>query len=116
MATPEADAPAPPAETLPIFKAEQLDQLLAPVALYPDALLAQILMAATYPLAQRRTIERMAVASSVKLDTSAGVTVKLKLKLKPESLSHPAPYRVVHLLTRPNRRLSDRLTGGGRRL
>jgi len=50
MATPEADAPAPPAETLPIFKAEQLDQLLAPVALYPDALLAQILMAATYPL------------------------------------------------------------------
>src|ERR1700731_1829015 len=50
VATPEADAPAPPAETLPIFKAEQLDQLLAPVALYPDALLAQILMAATYPL------------------------------------------------------------------
>jgi hypothetical protein len=32
------------------FKAEQLDQLLAPIALYPDALLAQILMAATYPL------------------------------------------------------------------
>src|SRR6266478_8078478 len=31
-------------------KAEQLDQLLAPIALYPDALLAQILMAATYPL------------------------------------------------------------------
>jgi hypothetical protein len=28
----------------------QLDQLLAPIALYPDALLAQILMAATYPL------------------------------------------------------------------
>src|SRR5580700_4122327 len=50
MATPEVDAPAPPAETLPIFKAEQLDQLLAPVALYPDALLAQILMAAAYPL------------------------------------------------------------------
>jgi hypothetical protein len=33
-----------------MFKAEQLDQLLAPIALYPDALLAQILMAATYPL------------------------------------------------------------------
>ena len=28
----------------------QLDQLLAPIALYPDTLLAQILMAATYPL------------------------------------------------------------------
>jgi len=29
---------------------EQLDQLLAPIALYPDALLGQILTAATYPL------------------------------------------------------------------
>ena len=32
------------------FTAEQLDQMLAPIALYPDALLAQVLMAATYPL------------------------------------------------------------------
>jgi len=32
------------------FTAAQLDQLLAPIALYPDALLAQTLMAATYPL------------------------------------------------------------------
>jgi uncharacterized protein DUF3300 len=46
----EAPARKPEAETPPIFKAEQLDQLLAPIALYPDALLAQILMAATYPL------------------------------------------------------------------
>ena len=29
---------------------EQLEQILAPVALYPDSLLAQVLMAATYPL------------------------------------------------------------------
>jgi hypothetical protein len=29
---------------------EQLEQILAPIALYPDALLAQILMASTYPL------------------------------------------------------------------
>ena len=52
--------PAPATETLPagkpapqvppILVAEQLDQLLAPIALYPDALLGQILMAATYPL------------------------------------------------------------------
>jgi hypothetical protein len=32
-----------------IFKNEQLDQMLAPVALYPDSLLSQLLMAATYP-------------------------------------------------------------------
>jgi len=32
------------------FKQEELDQLLAPLALYPDSLLAQVLMASTYPL------------------------------------------------------------------
>ncbi|HET9403006.1 MAG TPA: DUF3300 domain-containing protein [Burkholderiales bacterium] len=37
------DAPKP-------FSKEELEQLAAPIALYPDALVAQILMAATYPL------------------------------------------------------------------
>ena len=32
------------------FKPEELDQMLAPIALYPDPLLAQILIASTYPL------------------------------------------------------------------
>jgi len=32
------------------FSEEELDQMLAPIALYPDSLLAQMLMAATYPL------------------------------------------------------------------
>lgn len=34
----------------PTFKQEELDQLLAPIALYPDSLISQILMASTYPL------------------------------------------------------------------
>jgi hypothetical protein len=33
----------------PKFNVEQLDQMLAPIALFPDALLAQVLMATTYP-------------------------------------------------------------------
>ena len=33
----------------PAFSQAGLDQMLAPIALYPDALLAQILMASTYP-------------------------------------------------------------------
>src|SRR5579859_6130591 len=37
----------PPAQMLP---PEQLDNLVAPVALYPDSLLSQVLVAATYPL------------------------------------------------------------------
>jgi hypothetical protein len=32
------------------FKVEELDQMLAPIALYPDELLTQVLMASTYPL------------------------------------------------------------------
>lgn len=32
------------------FTKEELDQMLAPVALYPDSLLSQILMASTYPI------------------------------------------------------------------
>ena len=34
----------------PLFSREQLDQMLAPIALYPDSLLVQVLMAATYPM------------------------------------------------------------------
>jgi Protein of unknown function (DUF3300) len=34
----------------PVFKQEEFDQLVAPIALYPDSLVAQILMASTYPL------------------------------------------------------------------
>jgi hypothetical protein len=32
------------------FKQEELEQILAPIALHPDALISQILMASTYPL------------------------------------------------------------------
>jgi hypothetical protein len=34
----------------PVFKQEELDQLAAPIALYPDPLVSQILIASTYPL------------------------------------------------------------------
>jgi uncharacterized membrane protein YgcG len=37
-------------KTAKAFKQEELDQLLAPIALHPDDLLAQIFMASTYPL------------------------------------------------------------------
>ena len=48
--TPAPAAP-PPAAQAPsaTFSKEQLEQLTAPIALYPDSLLSQILMAATYP-------------------------------------------------------------------
>lgn len=48
-----SQSPAPsssPAPSTKTFSQQELEQLLAPVALYPDALLAQVLMASTYPL------------------------------------------------------------------
>jgi len=51
-----AQQPAPPASAAPgtaspaPFRQEELEQLVAPIALYPDALLAQVLMASTHPI------------------------------------------------------------------
>src|SRR5438105_10709801 len=43
-------ANAPAQEAAPKIQNDQLDSLVAPIALYPDELLAQILAASTYPL------------------------------------------------------------------
>src|ERR1700757_48784 len=47
-ATAPSPSPSQPDQTL--LKPEQLEALVAPIALYPDALLANMLAAATYPL------------------------------------------------------------------
>jgi hypothetical protein len=49
-APPAAAAPSAPASADSGPTQQELDQLVAPIALYPDNLIAQILMAATYPL------------------------------------------------------------------
>jgi Protein of unknown function (DUF3300) len=46
----EEDAAEAPAAQEQLLGEAELDQLVAPIALYPDALLAQVLMASTYPL------------------------------------------------------------------
>jgi len=43
-------APAPSQDAAAPIPADQLDSLVAPIALYPDPLLAQVLAASTYPL------------------------------------------------------------------
>src|SRR5476651_2678199 len=40
----------PPEQTAPTIPNGQLDSLVAPIALYPDPLLSQVLVASTYPL------------------------------------------------------------------
>ncbi len=46
----QTQAPTPQVQPAAALSPERLDQLLAPIALYPDPLITQILMAATYPL------------------------------------------------------------------
>jgi hypothetical protein len=47
--TPEAQAESAPTATYAVPTAEQLYQLVAPIALFPDNLVAQVLAASTYP-------------------------------------------------------------------
>lgn len=47
---PPAGAPADPAQASVLYGPEQLDALLAPIALYPDQLLTQVLIASSFPL------------------------------------------------------------------
>ncbi|OHB57894.1 MAG: hypothetical protein A2Y12_01610 [Planctomycetes bacterium GWF2_42_9] len=62
----------------PVFSQEELDQILAPIALYPDSLLSQILMASTYPLEiiqadrlvrQNKDLKDEALAASLEKET-----------------------------------------------
>jgi len=48
-AGPQSSSPQPPAGSDANLTAAELDNLVAPIALYPDALVAQVLAAATYP-------------------------------------------------------------------
>jgi hypothetical protein len=50
VATAQDGQPAQVVQDASAFTQQELDQMLAPIALYPDALLTQILMASTYPL------------------------------------------------------------------
>ena len=74
-------SPAPVTSDQQVLKAEQLDALVAPIALYPDTLLAQVLMASTYPLevvqAERWVMEQKsltAIASRMRPRNKLGTT------------------------------------------
>ena len=76
IASAQTPAPAPPAEQAAAkLPADQLDSLVAPIALYPDPLLSQTLVASTYPLeviqlqqwlAKNKGLNEKALAEAVK--------------------------------------------------
>ena len=60
------------ANRTPPFKKEELEAIVAPIALYPDALLAQIFMASTYPLEVVEAARWSKANPNVKGDAVAG--------------------------------------------
>ena len=71
----QSTAPSPAAQPAAQVAPDQLDSLVAPIALYPDPLLSQVLVASTYPLeviqlqqwlAQNKGLSEKALADAVK--------------------------------------------------
>src|SRR6202000_1293332 len=50
LMTVSSDVGAQSQPSRPTFKPEEIEALVAPIALYPDSVLSQVLMASTYPL------------------------------------------------------------------
>src|SRR5690242_4990085 len=71
-AAPQPGAPQPAGQ--PVFRMEEIDQMTAPIALYPDDLLAQMLIAATYPLEVVQADRWLAKPENAKLKGEALAT------------------------------------------
>ena len=90
------------AEQKYLYSQEQLDQLLAPIALYPDPLLSQILMASTYPLEvveADRWLKRNTNLSGDRLDNA--------LKEKPWDVSVKSLCHFPRVLDMMSEKLDD---------
>ncbi len=68
---PPAAAPTSAADDEPGFKQEELEQMLAPIALHPDALISQILMASSYPTEVVRADRWVKASAALKGDAAA---------------------------------------------
>jgi hypothetical protein len=72
----KTEAPGAAPEVAPKIPEEQLDSLVAPIALYPDDLLAQTLVASTYPLEIVQLQQWMAKNTSLKDKALADAVAK----------------------------------------
>jgi hypothetical protein len=76
------------------YSAEQLDSLLAPVALYPDVLLTQVLMAATQPLEVIEAARWVAIPTNTHL-TGDALTAALASQNWDPSVKSLVPFPTV---------------------
>ncbi len=94
----QTPTPTPQAEAAPQLAPQQLDPLLAPIALYPDGLLADILMAATYPLEVIEADRWLADPHNASLKGDELVAALEPLSWDP-SVKSLVPYpRVLHMM------------------
>jgi hypothetical protein len=61
--TGQSNEQAPATTSAPQLSSQQIQQLVAPIVLYPDALVAQVLAASTYPAEQGLVRKRSLVVS-----------------------------------------------------
>ena len=87
--------PAPGASAL---TAEQLDRLVAPIALYPDPLLAQILMAATYPVEVVEADRWLQISANAALKSDALAAALEEQPWDPSIKSLASFPRLLHVM------------------
>ncbi len=108
VAPSDAEPQSGPASGPSSLTADQLDQLVAPIALYPDSLLAQILMAATYPfeiVEADRWLRRPGNAAL----TGDALTAALQQQPWDPSVKSLVPFREVLHMMQANLDWTERL-------
>ncbi len=100
----EQIAPAPPAQPAQTLSAQQLDDLVAPVALYPDPLLGQVLAASTYPV---ELVEAQQWLKTVNLSGQALMDAAKQQDWDPSVQALVAMPNVMNLLTQDIRWTTD---------
>ena len=87
-----------PARSASPLTAEQVDQLVAPIALYPDPLVAQILMAATYPLEVVEADHWLQIPANAALKRDALTAALQQQPWDPSIKSLVAFPRLLHMM------------------
>ena len=102
--TPVSARGTPPAADPPPLTAQQLEQLVAPIALYPDDLLSQVLMASTYPLevvqAARWASQNASVTGNLRqrADTAGNLKTSQQQKVSRVSMAGPSGQPVERIV------------------
>jgi hypothetical protein len=100
----EQTAPAPPTQPAQTLSGQQLDDLVAPIALYPDPLLGQVLAASTYPV---ELVEAQQWLKTVNLSGQALMDAAKQQDWDPSVQALVAMPDVMNLLTQDIRWTTD---------